>query len=138
MPASPCMLQACPRLTSQVVDEMTAAAAATNITWHLHTMANATVTGDGTSVTLQLGGTTATLALLASNTDCTFAGGFVTTPLTLAPPQYSTTGITRITLVSPAPASCSRIAVAIGLGTQALAFDATIQPLSAWGQVGPW
>jgi hypothetical protein len=123
-----------------VVDEFVAAAGAVNVSWHLHTTANVSVAADGSSVTLSSansGGVTVTVAVLAASTNCPGLSGWQAEPLSLASPQLPTTGTTRLWVATSAPATCTRIAVTLGL-TTSLQTGLTLAPLAQWGGSGPF
>ena len=125
-----------------VVDEImipaSAAGDVARVRWAVHTYTDVTLTSPSGNVTLTSKfGVAVTLALLPGPATMCPGATWSVTPLDLPLPSESTKGCSVVTLHAPA-ASCSRIAVLVGVGVDAVGGMAPLRPLGQWSEGGPF
>ena len=127
-----------------VVDELDlTGSGASNLTWAAHSNGTVDVLGGpalAVRITTAEGGVVAALGVLPSATECPGLA-LAAVPVDLAPPQLPTPGIVRTQLFldlrrgsGGAAPSCTRIAVAVGVGAPA---DLRVNALADWAELGP-
>jgi hypothetical protein len=115
-----------------------ASPAAANVSWQMHTYLNATIISPTAIQLFAAIGARQIVAyatVVANSTSCPGLQAAVV-PVNLQPPQYPTTGVTRIQFVTSSTRTCTSITVAVG-PTPPTSTALNVRPLALWGSTGP-
>eukprot|EP00048_Salpingoeca_helianthica_P002174 m.55153 g.55153 ORF g.55153 m.55153 type:complete len:672 (+) comp11947_c0_seq1:3330-5345(+) len=109
---------------------------AKKVVWAMHTRATAALVDGGKSVILTSGSSSVQLGLSSGTAATCPQARFAFNDVSLDPPQYSTVGITHVTLTA-ATAACTEFAVLIGSPSFVAVTAPTVAPLDTWTVDGP-